>query len=293
MQQQSIFIEDQGHQLHLRHIFAQPAGVPILMVHGAVENGRIFYTNSNKGLACFLAKQGFDVYVLDLRGRGKSTPLINAQADYGQYEAITHDIPLLINYIHNLTGQAMHLVSHSWGGVLVASCLARHNDIISKVRSNLCFGSKRRVTVGGFERYLKLDLFWNRLALKLAKRKGFFDAKKYRVGSDNETIESLKHSVAWVNEEKWHDPKDGFNYQGAAQQTTWPPTWHLTGVNDRLLGNAIDVKYFINESNTDAKFSLLSKQAGNVVDYDHIDILTHPEAVNDHFPEVATWLKQH
>ena len=58
---------------------------------------QIFYTEKGKGLGCYLAEQGFDVYVLDLRGRGKSTPLINAESDYGQHEAITHDIPLLID----------------------------------------------------------------------------------------------------------------------------------------------------------------------------------------------------
>ena len=26
------------------------------MLHGAVENGRIFYTENNKGFACFLAR---------------------------------------------------------------------------------------------------------------------------------------------------------------------------------------------------------------------------------------------
>ena len=49
MQQQSLFIEDNGHNLHLRHISQANAAVPILMVHGAVENGKIFYTEKGKG----------------------------------------------------------------------------------------------------------------------------------------------------------------------------------------------------------------------------------------------------
>lgn len=293
MQQQSLFIEDNGHKLHLRHIFKENAAVPILMVHGAVENGKIFYTEKGKGLACYLAEQGFDVYVLDLRGRGKSTPLINAESDYGQYEAITHDIPLLIDYIFNRTGQAMHLVSHSWGGVLAASCMARHAEILVKIRSNLCFGTKRSITISGFEKYLKVNLFWNIIAPRLVKRHGFLNAKKFNIGSDNETRESLKHSVAWVEKGHWRDPKDGFDYQSAAKQISWPPTWHLTGVNDSILGNPIDVQYFINETtNSNAKFTLLSKQNGNLVDYDHIDILTHPKATDDHFIEIAAWLNQ-
>ena len=54
--QQSLFIPCGAHQLHVRHIQPRVAvhGEPILMVHGAIENGRIFYTESGKGLACFL-----------------------------------------------------------------------------------------------------------------------------------------------------------------------------------------------------------------------------------------------
>jgi alpha-beta hydrolase superfamily lysophospholipase len=128
MQQESLYIDDQGHKLHLRHIYNETDGPPILMVHGAVENGKIFYTDNGNGLGCFLAKKGFNVYVLDLRGRGKSTPLINADSDYGQYEAITHDIPLIINHIVDVTKQRVHLISHSWGGVLVASVMTRKPD---------------------------------------------------------------------------------------------------------------------------------------------------------------------
>ena len=46
----------------------------VLMIHGAVENGRIFYSNSGKGLAPFLCNSDSDVFVIDLPGRGESQP---------------------------------------------------------------------------------------------------------------------------------------------------------------------------------------------------------------------------
>ena len=82
MQQESIFIANDGQQLHLRHIWTKPGGVPIFMLHGLIENGLIFYTEKGKGLACYLAEQGFDVYVADLRGRGKSTPMIDHRSSF-------------------------------------------------------------------------------------------------------------------------------------------------------------------------------------------------------------------
>ncbi len=289
--QESLFLSQGEHQLHLRHIWQKSGGIPVFMLHGAIENGLIFYTKKGKGLACYLAEQGFDVYVADLRGRGKSTPSINVDAQHGQFEAITEDIPLFLNYIAEKTQQKIHLVAHSWGGVLLASALARFSELAENIRSKTCFGTKRMVTVKSFEKLFKVNVIWNNLAPMLAKKKGFFDAKKHGIGSDNETKQSLADSVAWVKKSNWHDPFDGFDYLEAAKSVNWPPTWHFTGVKDKVLGHATDVNIFIKESNPSAKFTLLSKASGNMENYDHINILTHPNAIDDHFPQLVKWLK--
>ena len=294
MQQESIYISDGEHQLHLRHIWKNSGGVPIFMLHGSIENGLIFYTKKGKGLACFLAEQGFDVYVADLRGRGYSTPKINADSAFGQYEAITRDIPLFLEKIYTLNPQKLHLVAHSWGGVLLSSFLARYPQWLEKVHSQVCFGTKRVVTAKTFEAFIKLKVLWRYFAPLFAKKRGYLNAKKLGIGSDNETKQSLADSLAWVTPGAWQDTIDGFDYYQAAQQVAWPPTWHLTGIKDHALGHQQDVKLFMNEcANSQAKFSLLSKSAGNQLDYDHINILTSPLAVNDHFTTLADWLASH
>ncbi len=294
MKQESLFVEQGRYKLHVRHIWQKQGGQPIIMFHGAIENGRIFYTHKGKGLACYLAEQGFDVYVADFRGRGDSVPAIKDDQKHGQYHSIVEDIPALINFVHSRHELPMHVVCHSWGGVLFSSALVRHPELRDKVRSKLCFGTKRQVTVWNMERLFKVSLFWKRLAPMITKRVGFLDSVKLKVGSDNETHASLTESVAWVKLGNWHDPIDGFDYQKAAQEFNWPPTWHITSIKDNTLGHAQDVQLFIAEcNNKQAKFSNLSKAGGNAVDYDHINILTHPKAVQDHFPQVSLWLKQH
>ncbi|MBA6417022.1 alpha/beta fold hydrolase [Colwellia sp. 6M3] len=292
MQQESIYITEGEEQLHLRHIWQRKGGVPIFMLHGLIENGFIFYTEKGKGLACYLAEQGFDVYVADLRGRGKSLPAINSQSTFGQHETITCDIALFLEKIQSINPQKMHLIAHSWGGVLISSFLARYPKWLDKLHSKTCFGTKRVVTAKTMEAYFKLGFMWRYIAPILAKKNGYFDAKKFRFGSDSETKKSLEESITWVIPGKWHDLNDGFDYYTAAQNITWPPTWHLTGISDYALGHQQDVQLFIDEcNNRNAKFSVLSKQAGNQVNYDHINILTHPNTVNDHFPKLALWLK--
>ncbi len=294
MQQDSQFISVSNHQLHLRHIWQHQDGPPVLMLHGTIENGKIFYSRSGKGLACYLAKQGFNVFVADFRGRGKSTPSIKDAPDHGQTHYILEDIPAFIDYVYQQTEQPIHLVCHSWGGVLLASAMVRFPELRKKIRSQLCFGTKRQITVWNFERLLKISLGWKGLAPLIARRVGYIDAPGLKFGSDFETYEALMHSIGWVNISEWKDPVDNFDYAAAAENYDWPPTWHLTGIKDHALGHAQDVQLFISEcDNKHAEFKLLSKSSGSKVDYDHINILTHPLAETDHFPMLSEWMRQH
>jgi len=132
--------------LHLKHIYIDPNGPPIFMLHGSVENGRIFYSNSDSGLGSYLAKYGYDVYVGDLRGRGESKPHVNRNSKYGQTEAITEDIPAFIEKIISLRGNTpQRWVCHSTGVVLTSSHLLRFPKYRDLIKCMVYFGTKRRV----------------------------------------------------------------------------------------------------------------------------------------------------
>jgi len=75
--EESLYIAiNNTEKLHLKRFFNDKMGQPVVMLHGSIENGKIFYSSSGKGLAPFLADQGYDVFVPDFRGKGKSTPPI-------------------------------------------------------------------------------------------------------------------------------------------------------------------------------------------------------------------------
>lgn len=297
MKFQSLFCPTNNeHQLHLMHI-SQPGhqGIPVLMIHGMVEDGRIFYHRSGKGLGSYLAEQGYDVYIADLRGIGQSAPKINKHSEHGQTETIRDDIPALINFVlaHSQQKQ-LHLTAHSWGGVYLNSALLRAPELINKVISSVYFGSKRSVRARTFDRLIKIELVWKRLSLAAAKRKGYLPAIKYGLGSDNETQKTHRQCVEWVKSDHWIDSDDGFNYGQAALSTTLPPTLYYAAIRDFSLGHRHDVKNFIKESGAHTnEYRLLAKKSGNQLDYDHIDMLTAKECKTDHFPDVLHWLKQH
>lgn len=281
-------------RLHVK-VFPAPAGAPVvLMIHGAIENSRIFYSkDGQKGFAPFLHRNGYHVYCLDLRGKGESTPTVGPGHTYGQFSAILEEIPMVFRRISGRhSGRPLHLVCHSWGGVITASMLVRFPDIADRTTSLLQFAVKRRIKPDNAEKLFKAGLVWNRICVRLVKRDGYLNARKYGIGSDGEPAAYLRESVNWVKPSNWVGP-DGFNYASAAETQGLPPNLWLTGRNDRALGEAGDVKRFMEECSVNPdELVLLSKSNGNRQNYDHINILTHPDAEADHFRYVLGWMKQ-
>ncbi len=295
MRYQSLFHYANNHTLHLMHISqAGQQGIPILMIHGMVEDGRIFYHRSGKGLGSFMASQGYDVYIADLRGMGLSTPKVSAASTHGQTETIQQDIPALIQFVLEHSGhKKLHIMAHSWGGVYVNSALIHQTELIPQILSSTFFGSKRTVRARTFERYLKIDLIWNRLSLAASKRKGFLPAISYKLGSENESHKTHRQCVEWVRNGAWVDSDDGFDYGAVAQETILPPTLHIAAIRDISMGHRFDVKAFMKESGPHkAEYLLLAKKHGNSLDYDHINMLTAPECINDHFPSIYSWIQK-
>lgn len=296
IQEQSIAVPlPGGNILNLQRFTAAVPGAPVLMLHGAIENGRIFYSGSGKGLAPYLARNGFDVYVADLRGRGKSTPSIDRNSAFGQTEAITEDIPAFVEAIKKIRGPVpQQWVAHSWGGVLFSSVLARFPGYNGLVSSLVYFGSKRTIRVWNIHRLIKVELVWKLVCPLACRIAGYLPARQLRIGSDSETSRSYRQSAEWVKNDAWIDSADGFDYGATIKKLSLPPIWYIAAANDHALGHPDDVKAFMESAGRqESLFTVLSRSNGNRHDYDHINMLTHSDAVLDHFPQVLKWLQQH
>lgn len=266
---------------------------PILLIHGSIENGKIFYSSSGKGFAPFLAQQGFDVFVPDLRGKGSSTPTISRKSTVSQTNTIMEEIPAIVSKIKEVTGSnSIHFGAHSWGGVLLLSAYALFHEEWD-VKSMIFFGTKRRIGIRNFEKFMKIDLGWNLIGSLYTRMYGYLPAKKIKMGSDDEPARLYFQINKWVNSKSWIDPETKFDYHKKLSSISLPPLHSYTGFNDRLLGHPDDVLRLANEVGRPNAVKILGKENGNLQNYDHINILTHPDAVNDHFIEVAELYKKY
>ncbi len=290
---ESIYLSlNSSDTLHIKRI-GQADGDPVLLIHGQVENGRIFYSNSGKGLAPYLADQGFDCYVLDLRGRGESRPKTSGASRFTQYDLICGDIPASAAKIRELRGDRPQIwMAHSWGGVLATAALARFPHLCRNVRKAVYFGAKRRVRVKNFHRLLYIDIVWNRVCRWLVRKDGFLDARRYGIGSDSESAATWRDCVAWVKADAWEDCSDAFDYHTMLKKIDLPPILYVAAINDRCLGHPADVRLLMDESESRrAELRLIGKNFGNHHNYGHINMLTHPDCIHDHFPAIVQWLK--
>jgi polyhydroxyalkanoate synthase subunit PhaC len=89
----------------------------VLLLHGYGQNRYAWHLPS-RSMSCFLAREGYDVFNLDLRGHGRSahlgSPRPLTSADY-----VREDVPSALATIEKLTGpQPVFLIGHSLGGLV-------------------------------------------------------------------------------------------------------------------------------------------------------------------------------
>lgn len=96
---------------------------PLVLVHGAFQNRYQWLGSQADGLACWLVDQGFDVWLMEMRGHGFSP----RNADYQNNTAETcarFDIPAVAAFVQEQTGRKPVWGGHSLGGVAVATAVA-------------------------------------------------------------------------------------------------------------------------------------------------------------------------
>ena len=90
---------------------------PVLLVHGFGQNRYAWHLPS-RSFANHLARAGFDVFNLDLRGHGRSRHM-GARRSNGVLDYVSEDLPLAIEEVQRHVGpKPIFLLGHSLGGVV-------------------------------------------------------------------------------------------------------------------------------------------------------------------------------
>lgn len=283
-------------QVHMIRFYRnkKQLGAPVFMLHSTLEDGRTFYSDDGTGLACYLARQGYDVYVADLRGKGKSWPRISRRSSFGCHQTITEDIPALLKKIIVKRGKVPQIwIGHGWGSVLMCAYYARFGDSLCPVARMAHFGARRQIQSFNSSKKLLINFLWLKLSRLLVRISGYMPAKLLKLGRCNESQGTYSDYLNWSLQPEWSDSEDGFSYGEAIRQQILPPSFYFASAGDRAYGDPADVREFMKELGPhDGRMMVLSRSGGNLRDYGHRDMLLHRDCEDDHFPLLLQWLEE-
>ena len=282
-------------QVHMTRFYLDKKrlGAPVFMLHSTLEDGSTFFSDEGTGLACYLARQGYDVYVADLRGKGKSWPQVSSRSSFGTHQAITEDIPALLNKIVIKRGRVPQIwIGHGWGSVLMCSYYARFGEQLCPVSRMAHFGARRQISTFNPSKKFYINFLWLKLSSWLVRISGYLPAKTLRLGRCNESQGNYRDYLSWSLHNDWSDSEDGFCYGEAICEQQLPPSFYFASEGDKAYGDPADVRQFMKELGPhDGRMLVLSRKSGNLRDYNHLEIVNHEDAEQDHFPLLLEWLR--
>lgn len=268
----------------LGHIAAPDArGMPVILLHGSFSNRRFWYSPKGIGLGAYLAREGFDVWIPEMRGHGlsarNSAYRHNCVADYARY-----DLPAIAAFVAEQSGQVPHWIGHSLGGTTLAAALGGHFIDASQAASVALFGSQ--VTSSHWP--LKVPpLVWS--TRQFLKRFEHVSGTRFKRGPEDEPIGVILESMRWHGLfGRFGDKKDDW-WSGlkhvqvpalcvAAEGDHQDPVWACRELFEQM-GSA------------EKEFLCLGRSTGFTEDFDHVQMLVSRVAQVQVWPRVADWLK--
>lgn len=276
--------------LHIAEFIPNHSNKIVLFVHGAVENGKIFYSSTGRGLAPYLSKNNIHGYVVDLRGKGLSRPRLARGVNFNQDDVI-EDLSKVIDWIASRhPNKKLNIISHSWGGVFVQSTLLKHVCHLNRVESHILLGVKRSIQHFSLKKILYINLIFDLMGKLHSSLKGYLPARPY--GSDAEAISLHRDMLHWIYSKRWLDTKNGIDYYKLARVHELPKSFYLIGEDDHTFGRESDVYNFMRECNHKGAIYHLGETVGFKVNYGHIDMLTHKQATSEVYPLILKLLHQ-
>ena len=136
-----IRVESRGHSIPLAMVRKRlvtendnprPTLAPVLLVHGYGQNRHTFHLPA-RSLPNYLARAGFDVYSLDLRGHGRSRNL-GAEVPTHVEDFVRDDVPAALREILKLSdNRPVFYLGHSMGGLIGYAVAPRFAEQIAGI----------------------------------------------------------------------------------------------------------------------------------------------------------------
>ncbi len=276
-----------GARLTLHRVISDTANVapskaPVLLAHGTFSNHR-----TCGGLARYLSALGHDCWLVDFEGHGHSGT-VKPTADFEALFLSGTEAALL--HVGEQTGQKIHWIGHSGGGLAALMLLARYPQYTTMLQSLVTLGSQ--ACNAGHTSSARLTL---RLFRTLTMLLGFVPAKRIGLGPENEHAKVMLQWYRWNLAATWQG-YDGFDYLHALEQhpqLTSVPVFSIAGTGDGFIAppTACLKLHELLPSNTKNWLECGIAQ-GFSEDFSHARLISSRTAAREIWPRIGDWLLQ-
>lgn len=212
------------HSLDTLNGFSNETKEAVLLVHGCPSSGAYFLIHPNKSYGLLLSDEGYDVWVVQVRGVSYATinkpSQINSKKywNYSFHELGYYDLPRAIDFIIEVTGnQKIHYIGHSQGGTDFLAMLSTKPDYNEKIASAylltpgvflpLTKSSEFQFRIFHIYNFLNINSFqyknsWmTRFYIFLCQYKVFnpmcYDLMAFLIGPTSEGTDKVSHFFRW------------------------------------------------------------------------------------------------
>jgi len=262
----------------------EPLPFPVILVHGSYATRSFWVSEKGVGLGVFLADQGFDVWIPELRGHGLS-PKGPAFSEITAEDQIRRDLPAIQDALWRMTQAPAFWIGHSFGGLFILSALSAGWLNQERMRSLVTFGSQ--ISYG--DRYLKIPpVVWALSAL--LRLTGNLPAPRLGLGPEIEAAGTILETIRWKKFRGRWTTSEGASYWDGLEDITLPVMTYAAAddKNDPAHGCR---KIHKRLGSLNKMFLVLGKDAGFSRDYDHVGMVVSKEAKDEVWPELVGWMK--
>jgi poly[(R)-3-hydroxyalkanoate] polymerase subunit PhaC len=300
---------------------------PVLLCHGMASNRWDMDGPGRISLARYLVQRGYDVWVVELRGAGRSTRPTwwNGKRYNWRFEDyVSHDAPAALRKVLRETGaRQVHWVGHSMGGMIAYALLMTpvHHKIASAVTigsptmsdvghpaldfglpyRNLLRFVPSRVPLGTLARLgaplapLLARLLRPSIA-ELGWHDGNADVSLLRTlmltAVDDLPASLLREFARWYDTKAMSDRYGMFDFTEHLERIT-TPTLIIAGSKDGLTPPRDLEHVYERIASSDKVFQIIGKHYGFARDYSHADLILGVHAPDDVYPVIFDWLEAH
>jgi polyhydroxyalkanoate synthase len=321
-------VTSDGWLLTVEHVPPAPGTTrharPVILCHGVLSNHRFFEVEGEESLAAVLSREGFDVWLVDMRGRSDAGApgwyFGHHTYDYDIDNFIHEDMDALLGYVVAQTGaRDVAWVGHSLGGMIAYARLGTTGDprigALVTVGSPGFFPPLSRHMLRFYELRGALDLVPVLPAEPLARLDGelalpiapgiledtIFVRKSippetYRLlekaAVSNAAKPEMKQFLRGVRVNEFVS-RDGSVSYTAGLSAIRTPTLVVVGRVDELADPLVGREVFERLASSDKELVVAGRGEGFSTDFGHVDLLIGGPAHREIFPRIVSWLKGH